>query len=76
LLLEQKWTSFHFVTFLFSFITFKSAKHLDNHHSVFGKVVGGMEVLKAIEDVPTDEHDRPLVRRSFNSHSHSFYFNH
>jgi len=42
------------------FITFKSAKHLDNHHTVFGQVVGGMDVLKAIEDVPTDDSDRPL----------------
>lgn len=45
----------------FSFITFRSAKHLDNHHTVFGKVVDGLEVLKVIEDVPTDNNDRPLV---------------
>eukprot|EP00002_Diphylleia_rotans_P027186 TRINITY_DN5440_c0_g1_i1.p1 TRINITY_DN5440_c0_g1~~TRINITY_DN5440_c0_g1_i1.p1 ORF type:complete len:628 (-),score=130.09 TRINITY_DN5440_c0_g1_i1:69-1952(-) len=42
------------------FITYKSAKHLDNKHTVFGKLVGGMETLDLIEKVPTDEQDRPV----------------
>ena len=33
------------------FITFKTASHLDNVHSVFGRVVGGLDVLQAIEGV-------------------------
>lgn len=32
----------------------------DNKHSVFGKVVGGLDVLSAMERVPTDSDDRPL----------------
>ncbi|CAM9888576.1 unnamed protein product [Ectocarpus fasciculatus] len=41
------------------FITYKSCKHLDNQHSVFGRVVGGMPALAAIEAVPTDSKDKP-----------------
>jgi peptidyl-prolyl cis-trans isomerase-like protein 2 len=42
------------------FITFRSTRHLDNKHTVFGTVVGGMEVLKSMEHVPTDGDDKPL----------------
>ena len=43
------------------FITFKSAPHLDNKHSVFGKVVRGLNVLREIENIPTDKsNDRPM----------------
>jgi len=41
------------------FITFRSCQHLDNKHSVFGKVVGGLDTLTAIERIEVDEHDRP-----------------
>lgn len=41
------------------FITFRSCTHLDRKHSVFGRVVGGMDVLKALEAVPTDAKDVP-----------------
>ena len=52
------------------YITFKSAPHLDRKHTVFGRVVGGLDVLRAIEQVPTDSADVP-VRKYF---SFSFFF--
>jgi len=42
------------------FVLYKSAPHLDNLHTVFGKLVGGMEVLKAMALVESDEYDRPV----------------
>jgi len=41
------------------FITFKSCKHLDKKHTVFGKVVGGMETLDRMEKIEVDSKDRP-----------------
>jgi peptidyl-prolyl cis-trans isomerase-like 2 len=41
------------------FITFKTCRHLDKKHSVFGSVVGGMDVLNSMERVETDSNDRP-----------------
>ncbi|KAI9485379.1 MAG: peptidyl-prolyl cis-trans isomerase-like 2 [Benjaminiella poitrasii] len=41
------------------FITYGPAPHLDGKHTVFGKVVGGMDVLKILETIPVDERDRP-----------------
>lgn len=42
------------------YILYKSARHLDGKHTVFGRVAGGGATLDAIERVPTDEKDRPL----------------
>ena len=43
------------------FITLRSAPHLDRKHTVFGRVVGGLDTtLRAIENVPTGVGDRPL----------------
>jgi len=42
------------------FITFRSCKHLDKKHSVFGRVVGGLETLDRMEKVETDDKDKPL----------------
>ena len=42
------------------YITYKSCAHLNRKHSVFGKVVGGLEILRRLEQVPTDkETDKP-----------------
>eukprot|EP01135_Chromosphaera_perkinsii_P002964 Nk52_evm75s230 gene=Nk52_evmTU75s230 len=42
------------------FITYKPCPHLNQKHTVFGKVVGGMNVLDELENVPVDSDDRPL----------------
>mmetsp|Transcript_59351 Transcript_59351/g.87020 ORF Transcript_59351/g.87020 Transcript_59351/m.87020 type:complete len:586 (-) Transcript_59351:44-1801(-) len=41
------------------FITFKSCGHLDNKHSVFGSVVGGLDILARLEAIETDSTDTP-----------------
>jgi len=42
------------------FITYRSCKHLDGKHTVFGKLVGGMDVLTTLEAIGTDNKDRPV----------------
>jgi peptidyl-prolyl cis-trans isomerase-like protein 2 len=41
------------------FITFDAATHLDRLHPVFGKVVGGWDVLDKMEAITTDSAARP-----------------
>ena len=54
-------TPIAFTLFVFSFITFRSCKHLDGKHSIFGRIGGGAEtILTAIENVETDNKDRPI----------------
>jgi cyclophilin family peptidyl-prolyl cis-trans isomerase len=42
------------------FITLAATPWLDDHHAVFGKVTGGLDVVEMIGGVPTDRRDRPL----------------
>ncbi|XP_054742272.1 peptidyl-prolyl cis-trans isomerase, rhodopsin-specific isozyme [Anastrepha obliqua] len=42
------------------YITTISAKWLDGKHTVFGKVLDGMDTVHAIEDVKTDTDDYPM----------------
>lgn len=42
------------------FITFRSCKQLDGKHTIFGKLVGGMDTLTAMEHIEVDNKDRPI----------------
>ncbi|XP_074094718.1 RING-type E3 ubiquitin-protein ligase PPIL2 [Cotesia typhae] len=42
------------------FITFRSCRHLDRKHTVFGKIVGGLDTLNAMEKIEVDNKDRPI----------------
>lgn len=41
------------------FVTMKSCQHLDGKHSIFGRVVGGLQLLTVFNGWETDEKDRP-----------------
>ncbi|XP_074596479.1 peptidyl-prolyl cis-trans isomerase B-like [Brevipalpus obovatus] len=43
------------------FITTVSTSWLDGKHTVFGKVIEGLDIVKSIEAVPTDAQDKPIL---------------
>jgi hypothetical protein len=43
---------------------YKSAPHLNDKHTVFGKVVGGKDLLKQLALVETDDEDKPKVKQN------------
>merc|ERR1712048_178488 len=42
------------------FVTLKSCQHLDNKHSVFGRVVGGLKLLDILNAWDTEGKDKPV----------------
>ncbi|XP_047988392.1 RING-type E3 ubiquitin-protein ligase PPIL2 [Leguminivora glycinivorella] len=42
------------------FITFRSCKQLDGKHTIFGKLVGGVDTLNTMEQIGVDNKDRPI----------------
>ena len=42
------------------FITFVETSHLNGKHTVFGRVIKGWDVVKQMEDVKTEDQDKPV----------------
>ncbi|CAN6621766.1 peptidyl-prolyl cis-trans isomerase Cpr6p [Trichomonascus vanleenenianus] len=42
------------------FVTTVNTPHLDGKHVVFGRVISGKSIIRAVENTPTDSGDRPL----------------
>ncbi|KAK9489738.1 cyclophilin-like domain-containing protein [Lipomyces doorenjongii] len=42
------------------FLIYRPKPQLDRKHTIFGKVIGGIDVLDKFENAPTDASDRPL----------------
>ncbi|KAJ6633587.1 RING-type E3 ubiquitin-protein ligase PPIL2 [Pseudolycoriella hygida] len=42
------------------FITYRSCRRLDGNHTIFGKLVGGLDSLNEMEKIEVDKNDRPI----------------
>ncbi|XP_014284578.1 RING-type E3 ubiquitin-protein ligase PPIL2 [Halyomorpha halys] len=42
------------------FITYRSCRHLDGKHTVFGQIVGGLDTLNKMEKIEVDNKDKPI----------------
>lgn len=42
------------------FITYRAVPHLNRKHTIFGRVVGGTDTLTRLENVRTDDKNKPL----------------
>jgi hypothetical protein len=51
--------NFIWLVLMASFITYRPVPHLDRKHTVFGKVVGGLEILEKFEAIPTNHDEKP-----------------
>jgi peptidyl-prolyl cis-trans isomerase B (cyclophilin B) len=51
----------------FFIVTTGAAPWLDGKHTVFGEIVGGMDVVDAIEASKTDARDKPLEAKTIES---------
>jgi peptidyl-prolyl cis-trans isomerase A (cyclophilin A) len=49
------------------FITVESTPWLNGKHSVFGKVIEGMDIVNRISKIETDRDDKPLQKIIINS---------
>ena len=43
------------------FLCFGPTPHLDGKHTVFGRVIEGYDIVKAMEESETDQNDLPVV---------------
>lgn len=44
------------------FITYRAVPHLNRKHTIFGRVIDGLDTLKRLEAVEVDDRDRPTER--------------
>ena len=51
----------------FFIVTAPATPHLDGHHTGFGRLVSGEDVLDAIGNAPTDGRDRPVEQVTINA---------
>ncbi|XP_063906879.1 peptidyl-prolyl cis-trans isomerase G isoform X2 [Zophobas morio] len=59
-LFHLSWPSLIISCHVLCYSTTQPAPHLDNVHVVFGRVVGGVDVVRQIESLPVDTNSRPL----------------